>query len=181
VVFVGLTHQLDCGFHAQSFWIDNLEAKLSCVALRQEWESKQTKSELKQPAQDFERGNFHDISRARDGRITKGIIAWQIKAWQIEFSSLFTKSRQVGDKTEHRVGQFLNRSAVGRFWARPKLDRKLQAFRHREGMGKTGARTAGGTSASFAFRPLPAAGGARLATAVAAKAGRSNLSQLLQF
>ena len=56
--------------------IGHFEAELSRVALRQKWQSTENKSEVKQPAQGFRRGNFHDTSRPRNGWITKGIMGW---------------------------------------------------------------------------------------------------------
>jgi hypothetical protein len=61
--------------------------------------------------------------------------------------------------------QFLLRSlACPAFQPAASQDRKLQALRHREGMGKTGARTAGGTGAVLLFSASLDASSARFST-----------------
>jgi len=59
------------------------------------------------------------------------------------------------------VVQFLIRSLVGRtFLAPANLDRKLQAFRHREGMGKNWRSYRRGCGRRFVFAPFLDASGA---------------------
>jgi hypothetical protein len=84
-------------------------------------------------------GNLHHSNAGHKDGITRELRA---------AFGVFTNFRHRADKLGLCFIQTFVKILVGENPSPPE-DRKLQAFRHRGGMGKTSARTAGGASARF--------------------------------
>jgi hypothetical protein len=140
--------QGDGGLHAEAVRVGDLEAEFSRIALREERQSQQHDSEMNQPAQGLRSGGILMIP----ARYTKSGLPRASGADGGLCSRLFTKYRHGSDKPGRTVGQVLTRSLGGRTSLPPaSRDRRLQAFRHREGMGKNWRSYRRGCERRFVF------------------------------